>query len=67
MIVRGLPAHVSPHKLFDDFPQAATPTGQRLVVVPVRSLSGAQVRLARTSHSWHTLLPAGRDRGGALS
>jgi uncharacterized protein YciI len=25
MIVRGLPAHVSPHKLFDDFPQVAPP------------------------------------------
>lgn len=27
MIVRGLPAHVSPHKLLDDFPQVATPYG----------------------------------------
>ena len=25
MIVRGLPAHVSPHKLFDDFPQVPPP------------------------------------------
>jgi hypothetical protein len=66
MTVRGLPAHVSPHKLFDDFPQAVTvealyhkTSGSRTsVVLTFDATHVPAVRLARSGASLTAIVHA---------